>query len=293
MLCFGLLAIFIAVIIVHKRDRGIKESLLWWLALVLASGLTLASKHSGVLFVAGAFGWIFAAEVVRFFTPPQPDYREGFPDGASPPARRWGRGAGLFIRLVVSGMLVIGLFVALSPALWNDPPARFRDLIEQRQGLIDIQVASSPDAPTTLPQRIEAIIKQPFMTPLAHYEVNFWANAVPIQIEIERYMTSPLSGLTFGAIGGIIPTLLASVGLVIVVWRVWQFGMLVWIGLTIISLLVNPLPWQRYYLPWIPVMTLLAAIGFVSLWQRLFHPQSSPADEYPLVNIQNRPDTTL
>ncbi len=61
----------------------------------------------------------------------------------------------------------------------------------------------------------------------------------------------------------------------------------------LLTRLVNPLPWQRYYLPWIPVMTLLAVIGFVSLWQRLSRPQSSPANEYPLVNIQNRPDTTL
>ena len=30
-----------------------------WLLLILAGGLTLASKHSGIVFVVGALGWIF------------------------------------------------------------------------------------------------------------------------------------------------------------------------------------------------------------------------------------------
>jgi hypothetical protein len=43
---------------------------------------------------------------------------------------------------------------------------------------------------------------------------------------------------------------------------------MVWLGVMIAAALVNPLPWQRYYLSLIPVMSLLAAIGF---WVLLRH----------------------
>jgi 4-amino-4-deoxy-L-arabinose transferase-like glycosyltransferase len=255
LLCFGLLTVLIAVMIVRKRAKGLRESLLWWLALILAGGLTLASKHSGILFVGGAFGWIITAELIRVF-----DQRATLGNDL----RRVFR---LIVQLIVGGMLVIALFIALSPALWNDPLARLGDLIDQRQRLIDIQVAADPAAPTPLSQRMTAIIQQPFIAPVAHFEVSFWANAAPIQAEVEHYMTSPFSGLHLGESGGILPTILAGAGLLIVLrhWRTWQFGIWFWIAFTIISLLANPLPWQRYYLPWIPPITLLAATGIVTI----------------------------
>jgi hypothetical protein len=167
-------------------------------------------------------------------------------------------------------MAAVLLFVALSPALWNDPVARFGDLIAQRQMLLDIQVASDPNAPTTLAQRVEGIVSQPFMVTPAHYEVAFWAEAAAITAEINAYMASPLSGVQFGVALGLPLTLLAGWGVVSAGrgWRTWEIGLLVWLGITAASLLVNPLPWQRYSLPLLPVATALSGVGLVSLVRR-------------------------
>jgi hypothetical protein len=62
------------------------------------------------------------------------------------------------------------------------------------------------------------------------------------------------------------------------------WGILPWLLLTLASLLANPLPWQRYYLPWLPLATILAGIGFVKLVrfvQKRLQPQS------PLVSSAN------
>jgi hypothetical protein len=142
-------------------------------------------------------------------------------------------------------------------------------LVAERQNLIDIQVEADPLAPTTLLQRVEGVVTQPFLTPAMHFEVAYWASAEPITNEISRYMASPLSGLQFGWLMGIPLTLLAALGIAACMWpglhpqtsRAFARSLVVWLAVTIISLLVNPLPWQRYYLPLYPVASLLAGVG--------------------------------
>ncbi len=242
-LCFGILAILIAAWISKRRTDGKPDPLAAWLALIAACALTLASKHSGVVFVAAALGWIFAAELVRW---------------------RLNAIAVTTLKLIAGGLLIIVLFVALSPALWNDPIARFGDLLAERSRLLDIQVAVDPLAPMTIAQRLEAIVAQPFSAPLMHFEVGFWAQAQPIAAEIDAYMRSPLSGLHPGGVIGWGLTLLAAIGIIAAVLQARKplyAGLLVWMVVTVASLLVNPLPWQRYYLPLIPLAALLAGIG--------------------------------
>ncbi len=269
MLCFGVLAILVAALISKRLSRsafyavsvGARRAVpvsvtrplsapipIWlWLALILASGLTLAAKQSGIVLVAGAFGWIFFAEAVR-----------------------WRRRDFLLTtaKLILSGVLAIALFVALSPALWNNPPARVLDLLQARSELLDIQVASDPLAPTPLIQRVEGILTQPFMTPPQQYEVAFWANFQPVTDDIARYMASPFSGVQFGVILGGALTLLAGIGILFSLRRDWRVGMIAWLLVTAASLIANPLPWQRYYLPLYPAASLLAGIGLYGLLRR-------------------------
>ncbi|MEO8396875.1 MAG: hypothetical protein ABI700_28025, partial [Chloroflexota bacterium] len=222
-------------------------SLALWIVLILAGGLTLASKYTGIIFVGAALGWICLAEAVRL------------------------KGRDLLLttaKLIVSGLLIMLFFIALSPALWSDPPARLVDSLEERAQLLDIQVGGTPDGAMPLSQRVQEIIVQPFMTAPQQYEISSWGTFQAVNDDVARYMSSPFSGLQFGVIIGGLLTLLAGVGILFSFRHDWRVGLLVWFGLTIASLLVNPLAWQRYYLGLIPVATLLAGIALDGLARR-------------------------
>lgn len=226
---FGMLTILIAL----QISRG-KSTWLWWLALTLSTALTVVSKHSGVLYAVAAFG-IVLVTVAQ-------DWRS-------------------ILKLALSGWLSIVIFVLLSPALWNNPPARIGDLLDVRRELLDNQTQVNPT--TDVGERITGIIQQPFMEPVVHFEVAFWAGFEAITAEREAYMATPWRGMVFGSFFGAILTLFAGVAMVIAVWRRRHSALWIWSGVIVASLLANPLPWQRYYLPWIPVMTLWAGLGMV------------------------------
>jgi hypothetical protein len=262
MLGFGLLTIWIALQIATRREKGDKGLWGWWLALIISSALALVSKYTGTIFVASAFGGIFIAEVIRTFrksdSAPRP-YTVLMSSTA---------------KLVARGLLTLMLVVALSPALWNDPISRVRDLSQMLQDQVNIVVSIlAPKAPTTIPQRIEGIVTQPFLTPVAYFEQDSWAEAAPVTAEIVRYEASPLSGIPVNPITGIILTGLAGIGFVAIFWarlrpyESWAASavLVIWLLVTTTNLLINPLPWQRYYLPLIPIDSLLAAIGVMAL----------------------------
>jgi hypothetical protein len=182
---------------------------------------------------------------------------------------------------------VLVLLLAISPALWNDPLTRASDLGAEMNAQVNLVVDILPDAPTTMEERIRAILTQPFIQPVQFFEQASWADAVPIQDEIRTYLASPLSGVQAGNIGGIGLMLLVAVGLVSLLRLLWQ-GCLgtdvilrvpmggavllvgVWLAVTVVNLLLNPIPWQRYYLPLIPVYAVLigmAANTFLFRWR--------------------------
>jgi len=257
-LCFGLLAILLAILICKGRTGW-----RWWLCLGLSSGLTLASKHSGILFVAVTFGWL-----ILYHLPLRKQHSH------SP--RPEGEGLGVrvltqpLIALIVSIVLTVIVFLAASPALWSSPVERFGDLIRERQLLLESQVTAEPTAPTPLTDRLSGIITQPYIQPPVYFEAAFWANVTPIQAEIKAYESSPLSGLHAGIIIGGILSLMAFWGIIITLphWRTWHVGLLLWLALAVATLLINPLPWQRYYLALYPLATLLTAIGVTNIVTR-------------------------
>lgn len=244
MLAFGMITLLIAAHLI-TRPRA------WylWPLLTLVAALTLASKHSGAIFLTIAWAWIFVARW--------------------PQSPRAAHIAAHIARLATSGLLAIALFVALSPALWHQPPDRLRDLVQTRAELLAIQVSIDPLSPTSLTQRATALITQPFIAPTMHYEMASWQDAQPIQAQIVAYDTSWLAGIPpHTTIGGTL-MLLAALG----TWAalrnvpVRTHGTLVgaWLAFTALALMSNPLPWQRYYLPLIPLYTLLVGYGIAYL----------------------------
>lgn len=265
LLLFGLLTILVAVSIARRRAEGRRGLWGWWLALVVCGSLAVASKHSGLVFVGGALGWIFLSELI---------------------GRRWRELPVMVAKLAVSGVLIIAGFIALSPAFWYDPVARLDDLIEQRSTLIEIQVRGDATAPMDTAQRIEQILVQPYLRPPAHFEVGSWTDFSVITEEIQRYMNSPLSGLQFGPVLGGLLMLLVVVGMFAALRydAAVRAGIFVWLLATLAMLMINPLPWQRYYLPLIPIYTLFSSLGAGLLLARFVaRPEQHPTND-PLVS---------
>ncbi|MBI1256358.1 MAG: hypothetical protein GC204_02700 [Chloroflexi bacterium] len=251
-LFFGLSTILIAVLISkrlqsHEGEPKTRTTLVLWLSLILAGGLTLASKYTGIVFVGAALGWVFLAEAVRLNL------------------------RALLLttgRLIICGLLILLLFIGLSPALWSDPPARLVDSLQQRAQLLQIQVGGDLAGGMSLAERLREIVVQPFMTAPQHFEVDFWSTFQAVTDDVNRYMASPFSGLQFGLVLGGLLTLFAGVGIILSFRRDWRIGVLGWLVLTVASLLANPLPWQRYYLGLIPLATLLLGITVEALLRR-------------------------
>jgi 4-amino-4-deoxy-L-arabinose transferase-like glycosyltransferase len=250
LLFFGLAVIVTAAWIARKRATRQRVSPWLWALLALTGGLALASKHSTLPFIAGALGWVLVGELTHFRLRP------------------FLKTAGA---IVLSGVLMVGLFFALSPALWDNPAARFSDLLQVRATLLDIQVSG---APTTMEFRVGALLAMPYLAPPQYFEVPQYGTWEPIPTEIARYQASGLAGIPFdGVLGGIVMGLML-VGMGVALWpKVRPFtdwataaGLFVWWGITALSLLVNPLNWQRYYLSLIPPTALFAAVGALGLW---------------------------
>ncbi len=262
-LCFGLLAILLAILICRGRNGW-----RWWFALGIISGLTLASKHSGLVYVAAAFAWVIVREI-QDFLPQRHREISAEPPPHPSPASDGGSNTigGSVIRGGLSVVVMVMVFIALSPAQWNNPIARLNDLIGQRAELLASQVKAEPDAPTPISERINGIITQPYIQAPVYFEVGFWAGAAPIQAEIAQYDPSIWSGFHAGTVIGAMLTLLAALGILVSVreWRTWKIGLLLWLAVVIASLLVNPLPWQRYYLALYPLMNMLTAIGSLAV----------------------------
>ena len=239
LLLFGLLTILCALLLMQ---RGLNARRRWWLALALAGGLALASKHSGILFLGGALGWLWLTAALQ---------------------RNRRQLLAATLRIVLSGLLALAVFVALSPALWPDPPQRLLDLLALRGEVVKLQVSAWQPGGLgmTTSERMNQILTQPFLRPPQFFEVAHWSEYDVISAEIDVYLASALAGLRPGGIAGGVLTLLLAPGLVLTLRQRRRVGLLAWLLLTLAVMLLNPLPWQRYYLPLLPITSLLAALA--------------------------------
>ena len=88
LLCFGSLTMLMAARIGRRVESGGSVPAAYWGGVTLAAALTLASKHSGLIFVASAFGWIRAG-----CARPRPVARAGGDDRPAEPQPRRRAGA--------------------------------------------------------------------------------------------------------------------------------------------------------------------------------------------------------
>jgi 4-amino-4-deoxy-L-arabinose transferase-like glycosyltransferase len=243
LLLFGLMLLWATAWMLQQRSPR------WaWLWVGLLLGLTLATKHSGVVYGIIALGWwaldtLWRMRIERRFL--------------WSPVGRW----------LGAAMLGIGVFIALSPALWDTPPARLGDLLRVRAELLESQTQAN--GATDLRQRAEGILRAPYLEQAQIVEVAFWQESESFRAEVNTYQESLWQGLHWPRVLAWILTGLAVVGLLGGVTFDGQprvvvpmmMGLWVWLGVVSTTLLVNPLPWQRYALPLYPLAHLLTALG--------------------------------
>ena len=255
-LFFGLLVLLLAAFAVRRLSNNRYPGPLAYIGLALAGGVALASKHTGAVFLVSAWTWLAWAVLWHTLRGSQ----------------RWGQFVLHGIALTLAGAAAIVSFAALSPALWSDPIARMGDLMRERANLLDIQVAIDAAAPTSLQSRFISLMMEPYSAPVTYYEMSSWNRADDIHHQIARYVRSGLAGLPAHPLLGVPLTVLAAFGWGTLMWqrerRLLAAGILNWLGWTALGLLLNPLPWQRYYLPLIPIATLMsgAGIGLLARW---------------------------
>jgi len=196
---------------------------------------------------------------------------------ASKPSALLAVGAVLLGVLVVErgrllGQLALILFTAalfyllLTPAIWNNPPARVLLAARLRADVLAGQTAASGHAHTSVSDRLHALVAQPFAAEVQYYESPAFADDPITRAQIRHYTASPLKGFRLPPLLGWGLALVGGVGLV----RAGSAGrlLLLWVVVTGVGLGVAvPLDWGRYYLPWTLGMVFAAGLGLDILWR--------------------------
>jgi hypothetical protein len=225
------------------------------LLLGVAAGLAVASKHTAIMavlpvFIAGGL-WTLWALVKH--------PREG---------------VRLLVLLIVAGVLSLAVFGLLNPAWWGDPLSVGRVVLDLRADLLTNQAQFFPNY-ADWNERLLAFWRNVFVQPPQYYEVSDWAGFIDGQIS--AYEASWLKGVGGTDVYAIVLAALAALGLVGLLkhdpnTRAARWTVFVWtIGAAALVLVLTTFEWQRYYIPAILPLLVLAGNGVAAFvhWLRL------------------------
>ena len=187
----------------------------------------------------------------------------------------FGSGAGLegqrlWITRGVGGGLVVIAIALSATALYGTFTAPLK-ILSERSRLMSAQVDhigwhSGLD-------RVTFLVEQAFIAPGEFYEDPVWADMDEPQRQIAAYTDSWLAGRGGGTVWGVLLIGLFGVGLasLAATWREAQALLVIcWLLLIVMSLLLNPLPWQRYYIVLHAPLAVTGGLGAarIVLWRR-------------------------
>jgi 4-amino-4-deoxy-L-arabinose transferase-like glycosyltransferase len=227
-----------------------------WLA-GLATALAFCAKHSALaLWPVGLVAVIWRGQ------PGQAD-------------RSWHRVVAACAAYVGTAAVVV---VVLNPLLWSDPLGAGLEALEARRELVQEQIQAQAEvSPVRLPMnaadRVSAMIAQLFLTPLQFEELpNYAAELSP---SVAAYSRSPLHNLLRGWTAGSVFLGITLAGLLIGIARVrsalpalrrdLSLMALATLAQAGVLLFTVPFPYQRYYLPLVPLCGLWAALALAQL----------------------------
>ena len=231
LMCFTVLTVLAGLLLIRAQRRADPRPwrmVGWSIALGVAGGLAISSKHPAAITITLTFLAVLLEPLTR---PGNPEFDL----------------AAHIRRLALASALVFGIFFALNPAWWNEPAEMPRRVLDARSGLLDSQVAWYGGY-DNVGECLAELGNQMFLAPAQHFEVAVWDEY--ISDEIHDYERSGWAGRAGGWLWGL-PLLIAfGLGTISYLLR-WRENllMLLWLGGTAGALLVlTPMAWQRYYL---------------------------------------------
>lgn len=249
MLLFSLLVVLVGLWLLKKRS--------WWLYPLLGfvSGLAVASKHTSIVTVAAVF-----AVCAGYFL------LTGIRNIAS------------FIpkigALLSAGIFSLLVFLALNPAWWNNPIGRVSTVLELRQNLLEGQVAFFGGY-ENFGEQVGGFYRQTLIVLPMYAETDFDGFLSEQTDVIAKYDSSLLGGISIG--GSTICAVILGLFILIGLGALWRYPVLenssgwligVWFLATLLlTLLLTPLEWQRYYIPIYPTIAIISALGIEYNWQ--------------------------
>ena len=253
-----MLVLLIGILLIRHRK--------WWLFILLGivSGLALSAKHPNAIIVALVF--IACGNHLVLHGLGQ------FKQTIRPLVKVIGG-------LALSAILTLAVFYATNPPWWGDPLTRAITVIELRSGLLYMQTEQF-DTFFSASDQIDALTNFVFVAQAQYFEVPQWTEFPQITSQIEAYEQTIWSGFAIGGspLGGIILAILVVFGILhfarnAEILPEFRWYILVWgIGIIIVTYMITPLEWQRYYLPIYPFVGFMGAYSVSTLisifWKR-------------------------
>ena len=238
LILFSLLVVLAGLLFVQKQT--------WRRALFLGvmGGLALAAKHTALFTLLPIFAGGAAILIWR--------YRNQMRELILP-----------IVKISMASLVSLSLFYALHPVWWGDPIERVEHVIEARTIILQGQLDAFGGY-TDFNDQINRGLQQIFVASPQYYEVPGWGDY--IANEIREYEHSLWDGFNFG---GSLPGLLIVLFLCVtgIRWLVSQqrkttYLVLIWsLSVLMLSILINPIEWQRYYLIAYPAVGLMVGYG--------------------------------
>jgi 4-amino-4-deoxy-L-arabinose transferase-like glycosyltransferase len=235
-----MLLLWAAVTLTQRIATG-RDKPIHWLLVGAAAGMATSAKHNSLLVSAPVLAIVIVYGLSQ--------------------RRDWGRA---LRHALLVGAAMAAIFFALNPAWWSIDPRVPTEVLRLRVNLLQDQ-AGQFGGFANVGERIAAALTN-VIAPPQYYEVEAgwpeWIAGQIQQYESQTFLLVPLRGVPLPPI-----TLIVAVIGVIVLPRTpaAQLIRLSAIFTLLSLLLLNPLPWQRYYLPLVPFYALFYGAGIAHL----------------------------
>ena len=271
----GALAFFSLAVVLVGIYAAKNFSYRLWILLGVVSGLALASKMTALLVIGGVGVGLFFINVGQTHGLGGRILNSTVVSKADPApyVTTKQRNAPT---LLLSGLIAVIIFLALTPAIWSNPPARLWDAISLRREVLAGQADAATQTYDNWVERPLALFSQAFPDEAQYFESEDFADDELLAADIADYELQHLGGLRFPWVGRVFAAIFMGLGLLTLLneirltltakmerfaspHTIVVLGWIIAVGLGLV--LSIPMGWARYYLPWIPIAMLLVGVG--------------------------------